>query len=140
MDQISKDLFTVPTCLDYDTVYRIFIIRQDPCCPSNTVTFGDGQNNTLDILFAVIRMHENGATILREPMVTCLTAKQQRLVFTIAGTGRYVPFSPDSMLRTLGIRTKIITKIHAHALLSAAISSIVQKRRADGKKKLTMIR
>lgn len=122
------------TCLDYDTVYRIFIIRQDPCCPSNTVTFGDGQNNTLDILFAVIRMHENGATIFREPIVACLTAKQQRFVFTVAGTGRNVTFPPDSKLRTVWIRTKIIAKVHAHVLLSATISAIVQKRRANGKK------
>ncbi len=70
MDQFSKALFTVLTCLDYDTVYCVFIIGQDPCCPPNTVTFGDGQDNALNILFPVIRMHKNSAAILREPVVS----------------------------------------------------------------------
>jgi len=42
------------TRLDYNAVYRIFIIGQDPCCPPNAVTFGDSENNALDILLAVI--------------------------------------------------------------------------------------
>ena len=140
MDQFSEDLFTMLTCLDYVTVYRIFVIGQDPCCPPNTVTLGDGQDNALNILFAVIRMHKHCATVLREPVVACLTAKQQCLVLTVPSTGRYVPFSPDFVIPTLAIGTKIIAKVHAHALLSSAISAIVQKRSEDGKKKLTIIR
>jgi hypothetical protein len=112
LNQFSKDLFTVLSCLDYDTVYRVFVIGQDPRCPSNAVTFGDGQDNALNIFFAVIRMHKDSPTILREPLVARLTAKQQCPVFAIASTRRYVPPSPDFIVRTLGIGTKIIAEIH----------------------------
>lgn len=128
------------TCLDDDTVDCILIIGQDSCCPPNAVTFGNCQNNTLNILFAVIGMHENSPTIFREPIVTCLTTKKQRFALTITGTGGYVPFSPDSVVCTCRIRTEIITKLHVTALLSVPISAIVQQRRAAGKKKLTIIR
>ena len=61
-------------------------------------------------------------------------------MFTIAGTGRNVSFSPDSMVRALWIRTKIIAKIHLPAFLSVMVSSIVQKRKPNINKNLTMIR
>lgn len=78
--------------------------------------------------------------ILRKSMIACFTAKQLGFMFTIAGTGRYVSFSPDSMVRTLQIRTKIIAMIHSPALLSVVVSPTVQKRWSEGKKKLTTIR
>jgi hypothetical protein len=44
----------VLTRLDHNAVYSIFIKGQDPCCPPNAVTFGDSENDALDILLAVI--------------------------------------------------------------------------------------
>jgi hypothetical protein len=41
-------------CLDYNAVYRVFIIGKDPCCPSNAVTFGDSQNDALNILLTIV--------------------------------------------------------------------------------------
>ena len=39
---------------EYDTVYAILIKFENSCCPTNAVTFGNGKDNRLDGLLAVI--------------------------------------------------------------------------------------
>ena len=60
-------------------------------------------------------------------MIACLASEEQGFMLTIAGTGRNVSFSPDSMVHALWIRTKIIVKIHLPAFLCVMVSTIVQK-------------
>jgi len=128
------------TGLEHDAVYGIFVIGQNPCCPPNTVAFRNCQNDTLNILFAEIGVHENSAMILGKPMIATSATKQKSFVFTITCTGRDVTFSSDSMVLAFLIWTEKIAKFCHDILLLATISLIISKRSVDGKKNLTMIR
>jgi hypothetical protein len=60
---------------EHHTVDAIFVEFKDSRCPTDTVTFGNGQNNALDGFPAVVGVHKNGVTILRKSLVTSLTTQ-----------------------------------------------------------------
>jgi len=104
--------------LEHNTVNTILVQFKDSCCPPNTVTFGNGQNNAFDGFPAIIGVHKNCVTILRKPLAAALTTQQMGFILAIARTGCNVAFSPDSMVFTLWIRAEVIRKIYHHGLLS----------------------
>ncbi len=61
-------------------------------------------------------------------------------ILAIPSTGCDVPMSPDSVVFTLRVRTKMISKLYHPNLLSAKGFPIVPLREADGKENLTRIR
>ena len=85
-------------------------------------------------------MHKDCVTILRKPLVTGLATQQMSFILAIPGTGCDVPVSPDTVVLTLWIRTKMISKLYHPNLLSAKGFPIVPLREADGKENLTIIR
>ena len=60
---------------EHHTVDAIFVQGKDSRCPTDTVTFGNGENNTLDGFPAVVGVHKDGVTILRKSLITGLTTQ-----------------------------------------------------------------
>jgi hypothetical protein len=60
---------------EHHAVDTILVEFKDSRCPANAVTFGNGQNNALDGLPAVVGVHKDGVTILRKPLITGLTTQ-----------------------------------------------------------------
>jgi len=89
---------------------------------------------------AIIGVHKDCVTILRKPLVTGLATQQMSFILAIPGTGCDVPVSPDTVVLTLWIRTKMISKLYHPNLLSAKGFPIVPSREADDKQNLTIIR
>jgi hypothetical protein len=118
MDQMADDRFTMLTSLQNNPVDGVFVKGQNSRCPSDTVTFGNGQNNSLDLLPAIVRVHKDCTMILGEPMIACLAAKQTRPVLAVPCTGGDVSFTSDPIIRTLWARTEMITEIGHILLLS----------------------
>lgn len=112
MNKVAKYRFTMLPCFKDNTVDPVLIKRKDSRCPPDTVTFGNSQNNTLDSLPAIVGMHKDSITILRKPLITCLTTQQMGFILAIACTRCYVPLTPNSMILTLWIRAIIITKVY----------------------------
>ena len=108
--------------LQDNTVNAVLVKRKDSSCPPNTVTFGNGQNNGLNGLPAIIGVHKDSVTIFRKPLVTCLATQQMSSVLAIACTGCDVSTAPDSMIPALRTRTKAISKIHHSVPLSDKVS------------------
>jgi hypothetical protein len=106
------------TSLKNNPVNGVFVKGENSRCPSDTVTFANGQNNTLNLLPAIVRMHKDCTMILGEPLMARLTAKQTGLVFAVPCTGGDVSFTSDSIIRTVWARTKMITEIGHILLLS----------------------
>lgn len=57
-----------------DTIDPVFIEVENSCCPTNTVTLGNGKDDGLDGLLAVIGVHENCVTVLRKSLIACFAA------------------------------------------------------------------
>ena len=125
---------------EHNTVNTIFVYRKYSCCPSNAVTFGNSQNNALNGFPAIIGVHKDCIAILGKPLITAPATQQMSLIFAITSTSGNVSVPPDSILLTLWIRAKLISKVYHANLLSTKGFPIVPWRKADGKKKLTMIR
>jgi len=83
------------TGFEYDPVNSIFVKRKNSRCPPNAVTFGNGQNNALNLLFTVVRVHKDCAMILAKPVIACPATKQTGLVFAVPCTGGNVSFPLD---------------------------------------------
>jgi hypothetical protein len=107
------------TSLKNNPINGVLVKGENPRCPSDTVTFGNGQNNMLDLLLAVIRMHKDCAMILGKSMIACLAAEQTGLVFAVPCTGGDVSFTSDSIIRAVWARAKKIIEIGHILLLSA---------------------
>ena len=56
--------------------------------------------------------------ILGKPMIACLATKQKGLVFAVPRTGGDVSFSPDFIIKTFWVRTKMFAEIGQVILLS----------------------
>jgi hypothetical protein len=72
----------------------------------------------LNGFLAIIGVHKYCVTILRKPFITGFATEQMSFIFAIPRTGCDVSFSPDSMVLTLWIGAKIISKIYHPNLLS----------------------
>jgi hypothetical protein len=75
MNQGFQYLFAMLARFEHHAVDAIFVEFKDSCCPTNAVTFGNSQNNTLDGFPAVVGVHKDGVTILGKPLITGLTAQ-----------------------------------------------------------------
>jgi len=62
-------------------------------------------------------MHEDGAIVLRKPMITGLAAKETSIVLAIPGTGGDIPFSSDFVVGAFLIWTKELAKVCHDVLL-----------------------
>lgn len=90
----------------HDTVDAIFVKFENSGCPPNTVTLGNGQNNGLDGLLAVIGVHENCVMIFRKPLIASFTTQQERLGFAVACAGRDVAMVSNAVIFAFLVRTK----------------------------------
>jgi hypothetical protein len=106
------------TGLENNSVNGIFVKIENSRRPSNAVTFGDGQNDTLDLFSAIVGMHEDRAMVFGEPVIACFTAQQKGLVFSIPCACGNVPFASDPMVCTFCVWAKMFTEIGHHILLS----------------------
>jgi len=132
MNQAPQYCFTMLSSLEYNTVNPVLVKGQNSCCPPNAVTFGNSQNYALYSFPAVVGVHKNSITILRKPLVTCLTTQQVSFVLAIACARCNIPTAPDSMVLTVRIRTKIIIKVYHLNPPLGYVFNIVPKRRLDG--------
>ncbi|MGA1864585.1 MAG: hypothetical protein ACMUHX_05935 [bacterium] len=121
-------ILRAPSCSAHrfydDTVNGIFVIRQNSGCPSNTVIFGNGQDYSLYVLPAKIRVDKDGAIVFGKPMITSFATKQQCPAFPISCTSRYVTPSPNSIVGALFIRAEEIIKFSHNVLLSLRVSRL----------------
>lgn len=64
MNQISKDDLAMLSGFKDHTVNAVLVQLKEPCCPPNTVTLSNGQNNPLNGLLVIVGVHENSVTVL----------------------------------------------------------------------------
>ena len=86
---------------EHNTVNAIFVQRKDSCCPPDTVTLGNSQNNALNGFPAIIGVHKDCVTIFRKPLIAGLATQQMGFVLAIPSTGCNVSAAPDAMVLTL---------------------------------------
>ena len=60
--------------LENDTIDAIFIEVENSRRPSNTVTLGNGKDNGLNCLLAVIGVHKDCVAVLGKPLIACFAA------------------------------------------------------------------
>ena len=106
---------------EHNTVNAVFVQRKDSCCSADTVTLGNSQNNTLNGFPAIIGVHKDCVTIFRESLIAGLATQQMSFVLAIPSTSCNVSATPEALVLTLRIRTKIIGKIYHSNLLSDRI-------------------
>jgi hypothetical protein len=75
MNQGFQYLFAMLACFEHHAVDAVFVESEDSRCPPDAVRFGNGQNNPLDGLPAVVGVHKDGVTILGKPLITGLTTQ-----------------------------------------------------------------
>jgi len=127
MNQVPKNNPAVLTRLEDHPVHGVLVQFKEPCCPPNTVTFRNSQNNPPDGLLAVVGVHEYRVTVLRESLIACLTAKQLGMMLSIPCTGCYVSLFSYTIVPALLIGAEILGKIYHATLLPSKVSPIIPR-------------